>query len=55
MDRNKKMNYDKFIGLRMASSLYVMLDVLAKIENKKVNSLIREVLEEHVRKELQIQ
>jgi len=54
MNKNRKINYDKFVGLRMSSSLYVMLGVLAKIKGKKIISLIREVLENYVRTELQI-
>ena len=52
MYRNKKLNYDKLVGLRMSSPLYVILEVIAKNKNKKLNDLLREVLESYALKEL---
>ena len=52
MHRNKKLNYDKFVGLRVSSSLYVMLEIIAKAKNKRVNDLLREVLETYALEEI---
>lgn len=54
MYKNKKLNYDKFIGLRVSSYLYTMLNILAEAKNKKMVSLIREVLEDYIKTELGI-
>ena len=52
MHRNKKLKYDKFIGLRVSSSLHIVLNVIAENKNKKLNGLLRTVLEDYALKEI---
>ena len=51
---DKKIDYDRFIGLYVSSFLYTMLNVLAEAKNKKIISLVREVLENYIKTELEI-